>query len=298
LIKKLHSFFGDESEEEKQDTIKNIRKTTGITAATGLLILSVGATGFIDLPEVKAMARNSSKVPEYSFVVVPTSATTTTATEETTTLEVIATTVSSVITATTTTTATGFYDLHPELSTTVSRACLLGAEDENPGPLTKYSSSTLVSRSLSGKRALTYAEIEYWCNKYPYFKGLEDTLFEMQGSRSDIDLMVLLAHIIVESGGGTSYMAKTKNNPYGFTPDGKTGVSFNSKEEALTYWMQKFPERYIDKYGSVETYTLYQHCYMYSGGPVAGQKKGEEYTAYMLNIMNSLVDTFNKQKLW
>lgn len=80
-------------------------------------------------------------------------------------------------------------------------------------------------------------------------KKFFDTYYDQAkriGDQYGFDATMLLGLMAHESGWGRSGFATKRNNPFGITPDGRTGKDLQSPEQAFDYWGRLYGPRVKD----------------------------------------------------
>lgn len=89
---------------------------------------------------------------------------------------------------------------------------------------------------------LTPEQINYLIRNTGY-AGKGQAFYNME-HEYNINVLLSISIARLESAGGTSVMARTQNNIFGLTPDGRNGLTFNSIEQCMTSFAKNIKRIY------------------------------------------------------
>jgi len=134
-----------------------------------------------------------------------------------------------------------------------------------------------------------YSDAEIEALMQSKLKGL-GAVFNKYAKENDFDVLHSIAHAALESGWGTSYIARLKNNLYGWAAYDSSPVAsankFKSFEECIQKWSEWFNRQYLLPTGHYYNGdTEYGVNKKYASSPIAGVNKAF-IVSYLRNKLN------------
>jgi len=133
-----------------------------------------------------------------------------------------------------------------------------------------FTKENVRTEDMRKKSQLDEQKLTEYMKKFPSLSGIEQTLLELQ-EQYNINALLILAIIRLESGNGKSNIAQTRNNLGGFIGwerSVRVFKSFDSREECLIYMANLLSEHYLTDGGRFYSgYTLSAISKRYSEEP-------------------------------
>jgi len=130
-----------------------------------------------------------------------------------------------------------------------------------------FTENNIKTEDMRKKSSLDEEKLSEYLNKFPNLSGIEEALISAQ-EEYNVNAILLLAIVRLESGNGGSSLAKSKNNLGGLVSSGKTVTvykSFDTKSDCVTYMAELLSENYLTEGGKYYNgYTLNDIAKSYS----------------------------------
>jgi len=133
-----------------------------------------------------------------------------------------------------------------------------------------FTEKNIKTEDMRKKSDLDEKKLTEYMKKFPNLAGIEETLLEVQEDY-DVNAILILAIVRLESGNGKSQIAKTKNNIgglIGYSKSVRVYKSFDTKSDCVIYMAKLLSENYLTEGGKYHNgYTLPDIAKSYSTSP-------------------------------
>jgi len=132
-----------------------------------------------------------------------------------------------------------------------------------------FTEKNIKTEDMRKKSNLDEKKLSEYMKKFPNLAGIEETLIAVQDDY-DVNAILILAIVRLESGNGKSQIAKTKNNLGGIVASSKSKSvwvykSFDTKSDCVIYMAKLLSENYLTEGGKYYNgYTLSDIAKRYS----------------------------------
>ena len=133
-----------------------------------------------------------------------------------------------------------------------------------------FTEKNIKTQDMRKKSDLDKKKLAEYMKKFPSLSGIEDTLLEAQ-DEYQVNAILILAIVRLESGNGKSKIAQSKNNLGGITAVEKSVTvykSFDTKGDCIIYMAKLLSKNYLTDGGKYfNGYTLPDIAKKYSASP-------------------------------
>ncbi|MCL2095294.1 MAG: glucosaminidase domain-containing protein [Oscillospiraceae bacterium] len=133
-----------------------------------------------------------------------------------------------------------------------------------------FTEKNVKTEDMRKKSDLDEKKLIEYMKKYPGLSGIEKNLIELQ-NRYNVNALLLLAIVRLESGNGRSDIAEKRNNfggIVGWEKSVRVFVTFDSREDCLNYMADLLSEQYLTSSGRFfNGYSLTAISKKYSASP-------------------------------
>ena len=143
--------------------------------------------------------------------------------------------------------------------------------DKIDGEYVVFTKENIETEDMRKKSDLDEQKLTEYMKRYPGLSGIEKTLMEIQ-DEYNVNAILILAIVRLESGNGRSNIAQTRNNLGGIVVTERSVAvykSFDSKDECVIYMAKLLSESYLTEGGRFFSgYTLTDISKRYSAASV------------------------------
>lgn len=122
-----------------------------------------------------------------------------------------------------------------------------------------FTKENIKKEDMRKKSDITQEDLESYLSKFPYLSGISETLIQVQDDY-DVNALLLLAIIRLESGNGKSNIARAKNNLGGLVGVYRSKPAykhFDSKDDCIVFMAELLSSHYLTEGGKYFSgYTL------------------------------------------
>jgi len=133
-----------------------------------------------------------------------------------------------------------------------------------------FTEKNINTQDMRKKSGLDKKKLSEYMKKFPNLSGIEETLIEMQ-DEYNVNALLILAIVRLESGNGKSQIAKSRNNLGGIIVSQKSVrvyKSFDTRSDCVIYMAKLLSENYLTEGGKYfNGYTLNDIAQSYSASP-------------------------------
>ena len=133
-----------------------------------------------------------------------------------------------------------------------------GAADSSDNTVV-FTKENIKKEDMRKKSDITQEDLESYLKKFPYLSGISETLIQVQ-DEYNVNAMLLLAIIRLESGNGKSNIARAKNNLGGLVGLYRSKAvykHFDSKDDCIVFMAELLSNHYLTEGGKYFSgYTL------------------------------------------
>jgi len=144
------------------------------------------------------------------------------------------------------------------------------AKSENNKNSVIFTENNIKTEDMRKESKLDEKKLTKYLEKYPNLSGIEQTLIEIQ-DEYEVNAILILAIVRLESGNGKSSIAKSRNNLGGIIVMEKSVrvyKSFDSKSDCVVYMAKLLSKSYLTEDGRYfNGYTLEDIAKRYSASP-------------------------------
>jgi len=155
-------------------------------------------------------------------------------------------------------------------SALISPFCVYGADKATKNDYIVFTEKNIKTQDMRKKSELDKNKLSEYMKKFPKLSGIEDTLIEVQETYN-VNALLILAIVRLESGNGKSRIAQSKNNLGGIIVSQKSVAvykSFDTRSDCVIYMAKLLSEKYLTEGGKYHNgYTLTDIAKSYSGSP-------------------------------
>jgi beta-N-acetylglucosaminidase len=156
-----------------------------------------------------------------------------------------------------------------------------------------FTDKNIKTEDMRKKSNLDEKKLTEYMKKFPNLAGIEETLLEVQDDYN-VNAILILAIVRLESGNGKSQIAKTKNNLGGIIASSKSVRvyrSFDTKSDCIIYMAKLLSEHYLTEGGKYHNgYTLPDIAKRYSTA-------SDKWTDLVQELMYEIQKGIDKIKL-